>query len=235
MNKKLIILLITLAWLWSCRSGINIDEYSKEHSDEIEPSTPVAYSTILSLDPLEKYIFTDSTYLLSDGQKITIQNSFPKGGGIAPDGMQYSDSSGRDYSFAVFWTRIVNDSDTQLELEIGIPADSFGIFTPPGSFLKLFLPPDTVRDDKLVLYNYGLTNTKLFLDANFHKQSLLQKRIDPGADCKFFVAALSYKAAGIPRAAMILKNQQLQYEVSISPHGGGTIPVGKVIFNKQDR
>ena len=233
MRKNLIISILTITWLCSCvqRSNSKIGEVAIE--SEIEAPTKNNYKQ-LSLNPdLEKYIYTDTTYAFSKGKGITIQNSLPKGGGITPDGTQYVDPWGKNYAFAVFWTRIINETNTPLELNINFPADSFAIFTPPDSYLKLFLPTDTLTYDKLSSYNYGLTGIKSFLDTNLNKPSKLQKTINPNEEHIFYVATLSYQAAGTPRAALILKEQYLYYKMSISPNGSGTIPFGKIAFKNE--
>lgn len=184
---------------------------------------------------LERYIYTDTTYLSSIGKGITIQNSFPKGGMIEADGTQYIDSSGKKYGFVVFWTRIINETTTPLELNINFPADSFPVFTPPGSYLKLFLPTETMTFDNLSSFNYGLTGLKSYLDANFNKAGILQKTINPNEEHIFYIIGLSHQAGGFVRAALILKKRDLYYRMNIAPHGSGTIPFGKIAMkNKAD-
>ncbi|MGK7390258.1 MAG: hypothetical protein ACNS60_07900 [Candidatus Cyclobacteriaceae bacterium M2_1C_046] len=228
MRKKLIISLLTITWICSCgqRSNSKIGKIAIE--SEIEASTKNNNKQLSQNHDIERYIYTDTTYTSSTGKEITIQNSLPKGGGIAPDGTQYFDSSGKRYAFAVFWTRIINETNTPLELNIDFPADSFAIFTPPDSYLKLFLPTNTLTYDKLSTYNYGLTGIKSFLDTHFNKATNCKKTIDPNEEHIFYVATLSYQASGTPRAALILKDQDLYYRMSISPSGSGIIPCGKL-------
>jgi hypothetical protein len=229
MRKRLIILILAITWLCSCGQRSNSKTEKVAIKSEIEASVKNNY--IQSQNPdLERYIYTDTTYASSSGKGITIQNSLPKGGGIAPDGTQYFDSSGKNYGFAVFWTRIINKTNTALELNINFPADSFAIFTAPDSYLKLLLPTDRFTYDKLSSYNYGITGTKSFLDANLNKATKLQKTIKPNEEHIFYIATLSYGAGGTPRAALILKEQDFYYKMSITPHGSGTIPVGKIAF-----
>ena len=223
---------MTITWLCSCeqRSKSNTGEVAIESA--IEALTKNNNKELL-LHDLERFVYTDTTYTFSSGKGIIIQNSLPKGGGIAPDGRQYFDSSGKSYAFAVFWTRIINETTSPFEININFPADSFAIFTPPDSYLRLFLPTDLLTYDKLPLYNYGLTGVKSFLDANFNKATKLQKIINPNEEHIFYVASLSYQASGTPRAAIILKEQELYYRMSISPHGAGTIPFGKIAFKNE--
>ncbi len=233
MKKSLFISIVAITWLWSCEQSSNSKTEKVAIEPGIEASTNNNNKQQSQNHDLERYIYTDTTYVSSTGKGITIQNSLPKGGGIAPDGTQYFDSSGKNYGFAVFWTRIINETNTPLELNINFPADSFAIFTPPDSYLKLFLPTDKLTYDKLSSYNYGLTGIKSFLDTNFNKATNLRKMINSNEEHIFYVATLSYLAGGTPRAAFILKEQDLYYRMSLSPNGSGTIPCGKIAFKNE--
>lgn len=151
---------------------------------------------------------------------------------IKPDGTQYSDPTGKLHGFASFWTRIVNETDIPLELNINVPAHSFPIFTPPDSYLKLFLPKEKFSIDKLSEFNYGLTEIKPYLDANFDNASILKRTINPNDDYIFYVMTLSYEAAGTPRAGLILKEQDLSYKMSVAPHGSGIVSFGTITLKK---
>jgi hypothetical protein len=177
-----------------------------------------------------RYIYTDTTYAFATGKGITIQNSYPKGGMIAPDGKQYNNSSGKRYGFVALWSRIINETTTPVELHINFPADSFAIFTPPDSYLKLLLPTDTLTVDKLSSFNYGLTGLQYYLDANINKATTLQKTINPNQEHMFYIVALSYNAGGTVRSGLFLKEEELYYTMSIAPHGSGIIPSGKIAF-----
>lgn len=233
MKKSLIISILAITWLCSCEQRSNSKTGKLAIESEIEASINNNKKQLSHYHDSEKFIYTDTTYASSKGKGITIQNSLPKGGGIAPDGKQYFDSSGKSYAFAVFWTRIINETNTPLELNINFPADSFAILTPPDSYLKLFLPTDKLTYDKLSSYNYGLTGIKSFLDTNFNKATKLQKKINPNEEHIFYVTTLSYQASGTPRAALILKEQDLYYRMSISPNGSGIIPCGQIAFKNE--
>ena len=227
MRKSLIILILAIVWLSSCgqrskstagRVSIDPEEIDLAESDGL----------VSPIHNLDQFIYTDTLYSTSTGKGITIQNSLPKGGMIEPGGTQYSDSSGKRYAFAVFWTRIINETTTPLELNISFPADSFAIFTPANSYLKLFLPTDTFSYHELSSFNYGLSGVKSFLDANFNKPTELQKTIEPNEEHVFYVATLSYQASGTPRGALILKENDLYYSMSLAPNGSGTVYCGKI-------
>ncbi|CAH1001704.1 hypothetical protein LEM8419_02610 [Neolewinella maritima] len=227
MRNKLTISILIITWLCSCGQRSNSKREEVAVKSEVEATTK--NNSRLSQNPdLEKFIYTDTTYTLSKGEKITIQNSFPKGGMIEPNGTQYVDSTGKSHGFASFWTRIINHTDIALGLNMNVPAGSFPIFTSPDSYLKLFLPKQKFSFDKLSNFNYGLTDIKSYLDANFDKAAMLQKTINPNEDYIFYVMALSYEASGIPRGGLTLKEQDLYYKVSVAPHGSGAVPVGKI-------
>ena len=232
MKRVLFISICSIVWLCSCgqrsksiteKVAIESDIKTTAHSNMGQPSQN---------HDLQKYIYTDTTYTFNNGKRITIQNSFPKGGMIKPDRTQYSDSNGKLYGFASFWTRIINETDIPIELNINVPADSFPIFTPPDSFLKLFLPKDKFSLDKLSKFNYGLTEIKPFLDENFDNASILQKTINPNEEHIFYMMALSYQASGTPRAGLLLIEQDLYYEMSVDPHGSGIVPIGTIALKK---
>lgn len=232
MRKRLILLTLATMWLFSCGQRSKSTTGKLTIDSEIVDATKNDNRQRSLIHDLDKYIYTDTTYTFSTGKGITIQNSYPKGGMIEPDGTQYIDSSGKKYGFVVLWTRIINETTTPLELNINFPADSFAIFTPADSYLKLFLPTDTLTYDKLSSFNYGLTGLKSYLDANLNKATMLQKTIYPNEEHIFYIAALSYQAGGTVRSALILKEQELYYRMSIAPHGYGIIPCGKIAFKK---
>jgi hypothetical protein len=188
-----------------------------------------AQATGQSIDAtMARYIYTDSTYTLFPEGEITILNSLPKGGSLAPDGSQYRDSQGRQFAFANFWTQVQNHTPKIMELHIDFQKTTFPIFKTPGSFLQLLIPYDLVNLDQLDLFNYGLEDIQNKFDQNNHQPVRQQYRLFPGEIVTFFVATLSYNAAGTPRAQMILKGNSLFYEVNFAPHGGGLIPCGSI-------
>lgn len=218
-----------MAITWLCSWGQRSNAKGEKVAAKSQIEATKKNNSRLSQNPdLEKYVYTDTTYTTYTGKGITIQNSFPKGGMIEPDGEQYFDSSGKRYGFAAFWTRIINETNIPLELNINIPADSFAIFTLPDAYLRLLLPSQTVVFDKLSKFNYGLTDIKSYLDTNLGKTSLLRKTINPNEAHIFYLVSLSYQAAGIPRAGLFLKEQNLYYKMSIEPNGSGIVPVGKI-------
>src|ERR1017187_5621881 len=102
-----------------------------------------------------KYEYTDSV-----GKRLIIENGFPRGG------IKYTDPNGDVYGYAVFWTRITNETDNPLKLKIDFPVDSYEVPSLPGKYRKILVPPDTMTLDKFPLFNYGLTDIESFLDKS---------------------------------------------------------------------
>jgi len=156
-----------------------------------------------------KYEYTDSA-----GKRLIIQNGFPKGGS------RYTDPDGEVYGYAIFWTRIINETDNPLELNIDF-LDSYEVPSFPGKYFKIVVPPDTMTSDKEGLFSYGLTNLESFLDNSIHKPSSLKRTINPKESSGFYVVKLSLVSEGphgggdILRTGLILKGQKLFYRVSV--------------------
>lgn len=70
-------------------------------------------STICASAAGQNYVHTEHEYTDGSGRGVIIQNSLPKGGGT------YTDSTGRSFLYVIFWSRVVNETTTPLDLEIG--------------------------------------------------------------------------------------------------------------------
>jgi hypothetical protein len=176
-----------------------------------QPSSPKEIATSPRSDPglLTKYTYTDSA-----GKRLVIQNGYPRGGS------RYTDPGGEVYGYAVFWTRIVNETDNPLELTIDFSQNPYEVPSLPGKYFTILIPPDTMTIDKVPLYSYGLTDLESFLDHNIHKSSPLKRTINPKESSGFFVLKLSLVSEGLRgggdvlRTGLILKGQDLFYKVS---------------------
>jgi hypothetical protein len=177
-----------------------------------------------------KWIDTEVMFTDSVGQSVMVYNSLPKGGG------RYIDSDGKVYSYVIFWTRVINESATPVELAIKFSTDSLVIFPSPDSYIKILLPPDTMTLDKVPLGDYGLTNLKSFLDAGFNKPSMLQRTINPKEECLFYISVVFYQARGTTRAALVLKGQDHYFKITVDPDldsaliPSALIPCGQLVF-----
>lgn len=151
----------------------------------------------------------DHGYTDPIGKGLIIQNSFPKGG------EKYTDPNGKVWVFAIFWTRLTNETARPLELKIDFPVDSFNLPSSLGRYFKLFLPSDTMTHEKEALYNYGLPVLNSFLDKGLQKASSLKRRIKPKESSAFYVVTLFNKGVdGILRTELIRKGQNLFYKIN---------------------
>jgi hypothetical protein len=172
------------------------------------------------------FVDTASTYADPDAKGLVIENSFPKGG------LRYTHPSGKNFVYAIFWTRVVNGTGSPLELTVRFPADSIAS---PGSYVKLFVPPDRMTLEKVTLYDYGVADLRSFLNAGFHEPTLLQRTIAPKEAYGFYVAVLSSRPGGTVRAGLVKKEQDLFYRITgITPELDQTlIPCGRITFKEQ--
>ena len=205
--KNSVLLLLVFLWLGSCthRTNLSTGQVTKNNQDQL--------SLIHNIEKTSgyRYIHTDTTYDTANGSGITIQNSVPKGGNIEP-GIPYTDSTGKTYFFAAFWTRIINGTNTAIEFTVNFPADSFPLSSSSDAYLKLLVPPDSMTVDKLSLYSYGLTGMKSFVDTNFNHATRLRKTINPNEEHMFYVVTVAYHAGGPARSSIILKDKDLLTE-----------------------
>ena len=201
-HVKLFTLFLMFVFCTSC-GGQNKANLPKEKikSETIDVSTSRWIDT--------KYEYTDSI-----GKRLIIQNGFPRGGS------RYTAPNGEVYGYAVFWTRIINETDNPLELKIDL-LDSYEVPSLPGKYFKIVVPPDTMTSDKEGLFNYGLTNLESFLDNSIHKPSSLKRTINPKESSGFYVVKLSLITEGprgggdILRTGLSLKGQDFFYRVSV--------------------
>lgn len=157
-------------------------------------------------------IHTQYEYSDSAGKRLVIQNGYPRGG------TKYTDPDGEEYAYAIFWTRIINETHNPLQLKIDF-LDTYEVPSLPGRYFKLLVLPDTMTTDKEELFNYGLTNLNAFLDTTIHKPSSLRRTINPKESSSFYVVKINPRAEGagggdILRTGLILKGQKLFYKVS---------------------
>lgn len=177
--------------------------------DTIKSETKDIVTSTKSSDP---NINSKYEYAGSVGKRLIIENGFPKGG------IKYTDPDGGVYRYAVFWTRITNETDNPLELKIDFPVDSYEVPSLPGKYRKILVPPDTMTLDKSPLFNYGLADIESFLDESIHKPSSLKRTINPKESSAFYVVILSLTteaASGILRTGLSLKGSDLFYRIKL--------------------
>ena len=159
----------------------------------------------------EKYNHTQYEYTDAMASSLIIQNGGPKGGA------KYTAPNGEVYNYAIFWTRLINDTEKPLKLNIVFPVNTYEIPSLPGKYLKILIPPDTMTLDKEPLPYFGLTDLNSFFDNHLHKSSFLKRTINPKESNGFFVVilCLTEGAHGTMRTGLNLKGQNLFYSVKI--------------------
>lgn len=199
--KKSILLIIATAGLFSCKQG------SKSTLETVDIETSNSVKNVQN----DKDIYTKYEYADSKGGSLIIQNGFPRGG------TKYTDSKGEVYNYAIFWTRIINETNNPLELKIDFPVDSYEVPTLPGKYFQILVPPDTMTLNKFPLLNYGLTDLESFLDKSIHKSSSLNRTINPKESSGFYVVMLCLieGAHGTMRTGLSLKGQNLFYRIKL--------------------
>lgn len=158
---------------------------------------------------------------------IVIQNSLPKGG-------KYTGpvTENFNYSYLVFFTRIINETRDPLELTLNFSSDSIPIPNSPNTYVKLFLPSDTMTLEKQDLFSYGITELE-----SLDKPTSLQRVINPKEESLFYIVAIFYQTIatsqnqkrGGNRAELVLKGQDLFYKM---PPQINSLPIGQIISNK---
>lgn len=236
-NNRLMRLLTTFILLTIClttkgqtiltqkKDGIRIDTLIQPELGRMQKTPP---------DGLNGYIDTKIKYTNSTGNSIIIQNSLPLGG------IGFTDNTGISFRHRLFWTHVINEADTPLELTITFPADSIAL-PEKNSYVKVFLHPDGVTQESKTLFDDGKAKDfagKLFGDTTklkslCHIPTKIQKIIKPKEAILFCTVVLRHNPKGVnsPRAGFVLKQQGLFYKI---PDLGSTlIPCGNIVFKNR--
>ncbi len=205
MKIYVLLLVLILVGILSCK----VNHKSTPATFTIEHQKREEVSTSLCSQIEDKYIHTTYEYKDARRRQLLIQNSYPKGG------LKYTDFSGQDFTYAIFWTQITNQSDDALNVTIEFSNDLLELPSSPSIYFKLYLPTETMTTDKVPLFNYGLENLKNSLDNGLGKSSSLQKTIHVKEQYIFYVVALSNKGVdGVVRAGFSLEEQNLFFRVN---------------------
>ncbi len=196
--KKTLLVLFAITGLFSC----NQSNKSKSNTVAIETVNSVKNGQS------DKDIYSKNEYTDSCGKNIIIENGYPRGG------VKYIDPDGKECSYAVFWTRINNETDNPLELNIDLPINSYKISNFHGKYFKVLIPTDTLTLDKIPLINQ--ITFKSFLDNNIDKPSSFKRTINPKKSNGFYFVMLisTLEATGMTRTELNLKDQELFYKIS---------------------
>ena len=159
------------------------------------------------------------------GNTFSITHSLPKGGAI------YTDNTGKIYSYVIFWYCITNTAEVPLELAIQFPAENYSIFDSKDSHIRIVLPSETMTSEKITQFDYGLTNLKDFLDTELGEPNRLKKIIYPNEEYFFYSSVLVHQASGSARAAFLVEDQKLFYQIKIGSDFS-SIPCGSITFKE---
>lgn len=160
------------------------------------------------IDP--QYIDTTYTYHDKKGRKLVIQNSTPKGG------LPYYDEADNEYFYYVFWTRITNDSDDALTIQINFPGDALETQGTPDTRFHLIVPSkEKMKPTYVPFFTYGFKDVRELLRKKLGKPSRLQKKIRPRSSAMFYVVTVADRIPkGIQKNGISLKGTALQYIIN---------------------
>ncbi|AZQ63807.1 hypothetical protein EI427_16710 [Flammeovirga pectinis] len=208
MRKSLIISILATTGLVSCGQGDT--STSVKVTKELEKSKTVMSVESQTRADVSNQKNVDTKYVYSDpsGHNLIIENSYPRGG------LKYTDPFGEEYVYAVFWTRITNETNNPFEFRMGFSEDSYELKSTPDRSFKLFIPSDTITPEKEALVNYGLDLEK-YLDYNFRKQADLVRTINPKDSSGFYVVILFNQGVnGTLRTGLNIKEGKLIYRIN---------------------
>lgn len=194
--------------LHSCGQGHN--STTVKVSEGLKQSQPFIdtenQARVTASDP--KNVDTKFVYIDDNGLKLIIENSYPRGG------LKYTDPMGEEYIYAVFWTRITNETDYPFELTIEFAENTYELHSSDGRLFKLSIPADTITHEKEPLFNYGLDLEK-HLDNALQKKNTLKRTINPKDFSGFYVVTLFNKGVnGTLRAGLSINEGTLFYRVN---------------------
>ena len=205
MKKNTLIYLILIAELFSCKNS-NISEIDKVEAKDLNSAKNIINArTFDEMEIYSKYEYKDSF-----GKSVVIQNGYPKGG------VKYIDPKGNECGYAVFWTRIINETDNTLDLNIDFPLHSYEISNVPGKYFKMLVSAENMTVDKFPLIFYGLTDVESFLDKNINRPTSLKRTIHAkeSSGIYFLMLIMTLDATGMTRNEISLKGQELIYKIS---------------------
>ncbi|UKN02274.1 hypothetical protein K6119_01915 [Paracrocinitomix mangrovi] len=174
---------------------------SYNHNNELNESQN------LEKDPFEEYIFSTYDYAYLSGKKLVVQNSVPKGG------LKYTTDNTNKF-YAVFWSRIINETNHSFQLRMNFSADSSVLYTSPYTYFNLYLPSAKMKEVSLDEFNYGL-DLKSFLDENINKPTELNRKVHSNESFSFYVVAVFNRGVqGTLRSEITLQDQSIYYTVN---------------------
>ncbi len=194
------------------------------------------YSSILTLFSVSWLLIISAThgqspvfewYSETVSQGICIQNSYPKGGPYTGPTDEYF-----NHSYLVFFSRIVNETEDTLMINIEFSADAVAIPHSPDTYMKLFLPVEEMSMDKVHEFSYGVTSL-----VSLYDDTSAKRVIAPHEDGFLYIVALFYQTdsaawrqeRGGNRAELVLRGDQLYFKL---PPQIDSLHCGSITFSQ---
>lgn len=135
--------------------------------------------------------------------------------------------------YLVCFTRVINETGQPLELDLHFSADPIAIPNSSDTYVKVFLPADTMTLDKRNLFSYGITELE-----SLHQSTRFKRKLAPKESVLFYVVALFYQdradawsqQRGGNRAELMLKGKNALYYRMLPQIDA--LPCGEVIFDE---
>ncbi|MEI8111291.1 MAG: hypothetical protein WCH59_09905 [Chitinophagia bacterium] len=149
--------------------------------------------------PTRNWIDSEVKFTDSNGNLVKFIHSLPRGGGQVF-------LKGKKYGYVVFWTHVINQSATPIELQVKFPEVTY--FKSPESYIHIVLPRETMNTENLQLFDYGLTNLQSIINDETNQISVLKKKINPQEDYYFYEAVLIHvNVSGSARVRFEVKDK----------------------------
>ena len=202
----------------SCQGSQNAkaDQFNSQLNSNVIDSTTLKKQSISK----KNWVHREKRYSDSLGSTIHIYSSLPRGGGYNKTGIKDG--------YRIFWNSIVNESASPLKLTLELPVDSFPIALSSSAYVKAMFPPNTMAPDKFELTDFGVNNIQSLLDNGFKKPSKLEIVIDPKEEYYYNTLFLFHETQGVARSSLVLRGQDLFYEISLDAQSPLIIPCGRV-------
>jgi hypothetical protein len=127
---------------------------------------------------------------------------------------------------------VINETEHPIELSLSFSADPIPIPNSPNTFVKVFLPSDTMTLEKRSAFSYGITQI-----ASLDEPTNIHRILQPKQDCLFYSVAIFYQTKdtafnedrGGNRAEFVLKGNELVYNLLPAIDA---LPCGKITVIK---
>jgi hypothetical protein len=149
--------------------------------------------------------YSKVAYTSSTQKKTIITNSLPRGGGIV-------NHQGKEYNYFIFWTNILNESSSPLDLKIKFPTIISFEFNE--SHAKVLFTKSNMTIDKEQEFDYGLTGIPSLLNNESNHLMDMSNRISPFKNHIFYSVVFIHKTKWPVRAEYILKDKKLLYRIT---------------------